>query len=415
MICAYVKIPGINQESDRIVWAVAGILSDHTKSRYGVIETIRDITRVRTLEKELLKNQEELKESYRKLAECQHQLEESELKYRTLLDNCGDGIFLVQNSRYLFINSIFSAISGYSEEDLYDLDVYKIIVPDDQTPLCSFATDSINGTDHQKRYVGKIFTKSGEIKMVEFTFCIIEYKGKPAILGRVRKITDQVDVEHALFQAKKKLQLLSLVTRHDINNKLTSLQGSLYILRNEEMSVDSHEMLEIAFRSVKAIEQAISFTKLYQDIGLYKPVWIDVSHEFFMYTDLTTAHGIDLRINLPDQLEILVDRLFSKVCYNLIENAIRHGESVTTITVSSQKTPNSLTILVTDDGAGIASEEKKKIFLRGHGRNTGMGLFLSREILKITGIELSEIGTKGMGAVFALSVPYGGYRFRTVE
>ena len=63
-----------------------------------------------------------------------------------------------------------------------------------------------------------------------------------------------------------------------------------------------------------------------------------------------------------------------------------------------------------DDGDGVAAEEKEKIFERGFGKNTGMGLFLSREILSITGITIKETGEPGMGARFEMTVPNRAWR-----
>ncbi|MCX6688670.1 MAG: ATP-binding protein, partial [Methanoregula sp.] len=64
-----------------------------------------------------------------------------------------------------------------------------------------------------------------------------------------------------------------------------------------------------------------------------------------------------------------------------------------------------------DDGVGITAEDKKKLFTRGFGKNTGLGLFLSREILAITGITITETGEPGKGARFEITVPKGEYQF----
>jgi signal transduction histidine kinase len=63
-----------------------------------------------------------------------------------------------------------------------------------------------------------------------------------------------------------------------------------------------------------------------------------------------------------------------------------------------------------DDGDGIIAEEKEKIFERGFGKNTGLGLALSREILAITGITITETGEPGKGARFEIAVPKGMWR-----
>jgi signal transduction histidine kinase len=59
---------------------------------------------------------------------------------------------------------------------------------------------------------------------------------------------------------------------------------------------------------------------------------------------------------------------------------------------------------------GIPVDEKEQIFERGSGKNTGMGLFLAREILTITGITIQETGEPGKGARFEMTVPKDAYR-----
>jgi len=58
---------------------------------------------------------------------------------------------------------------------------------------------------------------------------------------------------------------------------------------------------------------------------------------------------------------------------------------------------------------------KKKIFERKIGDRKGMGLFVVREILLITGITITETGTPGQGARFEILVPEGGFRFRKTD
>ena len=68
-----------------------------------------------------------------------------------------------------------------------------------------------------------------------------------------------------------------------------------------------------------------------------------------------------------------------------------------------------------DDGVGVAADEKEKIFDRGFGKNTGLGLFLAREILSITGITICETGQPGKGARFEMTVPKGMWRAVDVD
>jgi signal transduction histidine kinase len=103
------------------------------------------------------------------------------------------------------------------------------------------------------------------------------------------------------------------------------------------------------------------------------------------------------------------------VFYTLLENALRHGETVTTIEFSCSVLPEGLVVTYQDDGAGVQGEHKEAIFQRKYFRHTGFGLFLSRTILGITGMTIRETGTYGKGARFEILVPVGAYRFPLKE
>jgi signal transduction histidine kinase len=103
--------------------------------------------------------------------------------------------------------------------------------------------------------------------------------------------------------------------------------------------------------------------------------------------------------------------MLEKVFSNLLDNSILHGQQVTRIQVSCQKSGRDLVVVWADNGIGIAVDEKERIFERGFGKNTGLGLFLIREILTLTGITIKETGEPGKGARFEIIVPTGAYRF----
>ncbi|MDD1653268.1 MAG: HAMP domain-containing histidine kinase, partial [Methanomicrobiales archaeon] len=111
-----------------------------------------------------------------------------------------------------------------------------------------------------------------------------------------------------------------------------------------------------------------------------------------------------------DTLDIYADPLVEKIFHNLVENAIMHGQA-TRIRFSFRETPEGLLLLCEDNGTGVAPDEKDLIFNRGYGRHTGLGLFLTREILAITGLSIQETGVPGYGARFEILAPRGVFRF----
>ena len=160
----------------------------------------------------------------------------------------------------------------------------------------------------------------------------------------------------------------------------------------------------------RTIAHQIDFTRDYEDMGVKAPVWQNVNQ--IIRNVIARLPVRDIRIDAGDpDLEMLADPLLEKVFYNLIDNALRYGgEQMTAIRVTNRKDNGVLVITVDDDGNGISADDKKKLFTRGFGKNTGLGLFLSREILSITGDTITETGEPGKGARFEITVPKGTWR-----
>ena len=93
-----------------------------------------------------------------------------------------------------------------------------------------------------------------------------------------------------------------------------------------------------------------------------------------------------------------------------MDNAIRHGGRITTLRFSVEIRNGDLIIVCEDDGDGVASTDKERIFDWAFGKNTGFGLSISREILNITGITIKETGESGKGARFEIVVPPGTFK-----
>jgi len=89
---------------------------------------------------------------------------------------------------------------------------------------------------------------------------------------------------------------------------------------------------------------------------------------------------------------------------------IRDHSRITALYFSDQETDKGLIITYRDDGVGVSAEDKERLFQRGFGKHTGLGLFLSKEILSITNIAIRENGEPGKGVNFEIVVPKGRYR-----
>ncbi|UUX93277.1 sensor histidine kinase [Methanoplanus endosymbiosus] len=225
----------------------------------------------------------------------------------------------------------------------------------------------------------------------------------------VRDISDIRRYEETLRVANKKLNILSSITRHDILNQITVLLISLD-MASESVSdpEENRENLERCIKSAETISRIISFTRNYQELGVKAPVWNNLP-EIIREASLSPEFA-DLNVSVNcGNIEILADPMIINVFRNFFDNALRHGRA-SEVTISCME-KDGMVVYVEDNGPGIPSDQKEKIFGRGYGEHTGFGLFLAREILDITGSLLSETGIPGSGARFEIQIPTGAWRF----
>ena len=261
-------------------------------------------------------------------------------------------------------------------------------------------------------YEYQIIDRSGKTRWLNQRNVLVrDERGQPvAIEGIVTDITERKRMEEALRRANRKLNLLSGVTRHDIVNQLTVLQGYLTILEMKLPDPSLKKYFVEAKTAASHIFAMIQFTKEYEQVGVAVPAWVDCRRLVETAVKEVSLGTITVKNEIPAGTEIFVDPLIVRVFYNLIDNAVRYGGKITTIRFSVQESGEVPAVICEDDGDGVAADDKERIFKRGFGKNTGMGLFLAREILSITGIVIRETGAPGTGARFEMAVPNGAYR-----
>ena len=228
-------------------------------------------------------------------------------------------------------------------------------------------------------------------------------------LGSGEDVTERRHAEEALRQANAKLNLLSGITRHDILNRITVARAYIDFAGEDIEDPAVRDYLGRARSAVEEIHRQIEFTRDYQDMGVKEPVWqrpADLIRESAVELGIPAGVRVDL-----DNLEIYADPMVKKVFYNLIDNAVRHGERVTEVRFSCVKSGQDILIVCEDDGIGIPEGEKEAIFRETYKRRYGHGLILVSGILGITGMTIRETGVPGEGARFEVRVVNGGWRF----
>jgi signal transduction histidine kinase/FixJ family two-component response regulator len=335
------------------------------------------------------------------------ELEKSENRYRCVVEDQSDFIVRFQpDKKLVFANGAYRRHVSLGEDELpfgqNDLFLQNLQHLSPEHPTSTLETSWIlpDGRVEWQNWGNRaIFDEKGHV---------IEYQS----VGR--DITEQKTTEFALREALRNLGIMNSITRHDILNQLTGIFGYLEYCLHTSPDPKIRESLSKALQAAETMKAQILFTRDYQEIGNSAPRWQNMDQVFSRAVGTLNLAGIRVECGLED-LWVYADPLIEKVFFNLLENSLRHGERVSIVRVYSRESNEGLTIVYEDDGAGVPPDAKEKIFRREYFQNTGLGLYLSREILAITRMEIRETGTVGEGARFEINVPKGGYGRRVQE
>jgi PAS domain S-box-containing protein len=323
----------------------------------------------------------------------------------------------------LYVNPALVRVLGYPAGQIHGTPLLGYVAEESKATVeANMASRKVAGS--VPLYEAALKTADGSTRAVIVKEKPVLYKKTPATLLFLIDITDRKVLEDQLaaradellqlltaYQlVNRKLTLLSTITRHDIGNQLTVIKGYLGILETEQADPKLTEYCTKALAASERIVAMIQFTSEYEKIGITAPVWQDCRAVVEEAAAQAPLGPVTVKNDLPAGAEVFADPLIVKVFYNLMDNAVRYGQKITTIRFSLEEAGENVVIICEDDGDGVPAGEKERIFERGFGKNTGLGLALSREILDITGISFKETGMPGWGARFEMTVPAAASR-----
>lgn len=375
------------------VWTetIIALAYDTGKKPVGVVGVMRDITQRKQVENALM---------------------ESEEKFRSLVETTPGIIWEIDTAgTFLYISPMVREVLGYEPDALVG-ESFRGIVPEQMRPLLMRTLASMAVTSPAPLFPFEIIARhrDGRDRVMEIRPSRVTGTDGKVIgfRGVAYDTTRRKKAEEELKRANRQLNLLGSITRHDLLNKITVILGNLKMVEKMSTGTEEGEYLKKIRYSTNAIKSQIEFTRVYQNLGTHEPQWIaldSVMPRPHVPSSVTLKAGVQ-------EIEILADPMLEKVFFNLIDNSVRHGKRVTEIRVTTRPSGEDLVIVWEDNGVGIDPEDKERIFERGFGTNTGLGMFLAREILSLTSIRIKETGEPGKGARFEITVPNGAYRNR---
>ena len=362
-------------------------------------------------------------------------LRESEEKYRILVENANDAIFITQGEAIKFPNPKTEDISGYSKEELIRKPFIELIHPEDRDLILETQKKRLGGEELPSTYPFRIINKAGVPVWVQLNTVLINWEGHPANLNLIRDITQQRKLESQLQQAQKMEAIGTLAggIAHDFNNILGAIIGFGEILkyskipRDSDLQNDLDQILKAGNRAKDLVKQILAFSRQ-----------VEQEEKPLLIVPIVAETLKLLRATLPTTIEIIegiektnatiigdpsqINQIIMNLCTNAAHAMQASGGvlevNLEEVEIDSRRSKIRLNLspgpyvrlTVSDTGHGISPEIIERVFdpyftTKQKGEGTGLGLAVVHGIVKSHGGEITVESQVGKGTIFNIYMP----------
>jgi PAS domain S-box-containing protein len=371
-------------------------------------------------EKQIREHAQDLKEQVDKRT---RELAESEAQYRVLVEDINDGYFVNQDGTIVFANKAFCDLHDYSVAEVIGRPYIDFIATESRGEVKKLYEKRVEIGYAQDLYVYSRRTRDGRALPTENKVKLIVYRGKAAVAGICRDITERIEMEKKVRESESLAHIGQLTTSlaHEIRNPLSSVKMNIQILLKKlEFSGNDKRRMEIMTGEISRLERILS-----EMLDFAKPLRLNlkpasVRRVITSCLEIMTVRfqekGIEVRRKFSRSIpNILVDQdKIEQAIINVLQNSIdavpAHGWIGITTRYAPQSTPH-IEITIDDNGPGISQEDLPYVFdpfFSNKKKGTGLGLWNVKKVIEAHGGSVG-ITTKRTGGVhLSMAIPVGG-------
>jgi PAS domain S-box-containing protein len=348
----------------------------------------------------------------------------SEERFSHLTNTSTDVIYVTdENGRIVFLNEAFVRTLGYVRENCMGRSLSKLLeeIATDN-PINQHALQDLAATAEDRVSLQiEVLTRQGDKRTLEIRRTWIKQGGTlKGSQGIIRDVTEH----RALLQQLVACERLAATGRlaagiaHEINNPLQAMSSQLSTLRKKLLSgEDASGNLDLLQEGVERIRQTVrNLLDLYRGPApAHVPVNLnEIAQKIagIVRRELTD-HDVQLTLNLAVELPSVMGSPpeLQQVLLNLVLNAVEAMPQGGDLTIATRATQQSIELLVKDSGVGISPEHLPQIFepfftFKPSGTGTGLGLYLSKNIMDLHQGRILVESEKDKGSIFTLSFPH---------
>jgi len=413
-------------------------LKNRTGEVIGSVGVSRDITESKRIQEELKKHRDHLEE---RVEERTRALQESEEKYRSILENIQEGYFECDLSGDLtFVNQSLAQISGYAPEELIGMNNREYTTAKTAKRMYTIFNRVYDTGEPGEIDDYEILRKDGERRILELSVNLMRDPENHPIgfRGMVRDVTDRLEAEkerqqlEKQFQQAQKMEAIGTLAggiAHDFNNLLMGIQGRISLMSMDTDSLHPH------YEHIQGIGTYVkSATELTQQLlgiargGKFEVQSVDLNRLVREQNQMFGRTRKEIHIHErfqedlwyveadPGQIKQMLLNIYVNAWHAMpgggdlfvqTENVVIEEKD---LPIQQAKPGKYCKISVTDTGVGMDEATRERIFdpfftTRELGRGTGLGLASVYGVIKNHGGFIEVFSEKDHGATFDIYLP----------
>jgi len=367
------------------------------------------------------------------LKKAEATLRESREKFRQVIEQSNDGIYVLQGDRFVFINPRFSEITGYELKEISSKGFHfrRLVADEGMEVLKRRDAMRAKGDIPPSRFVFKGRKKDGTLVDLEVSVTTVDWEGASAVLGVIHDVTAQIqaqkDIEKALAKARQQERVKSLFLAnmsHEIRTPLNAILGftelveecTKNLLRDEEKSFFD-TIRHSGKRLMHTVHEILDLSQIEAGVVEYNPKILDLSelvgtiyHEFSPEAEIKGL-GFTYENTATDAIISADEASLVTAISNLIDNAIKYTDKGQ-VSISLKEKDGILVLRIEDTGIGMTKGYMRQMFdafsqeSMGYTKRyqgLGLGLAITKRCLDMNDVKIATKSRKGVGTTFSLT------------
>lgn len=358
-------------------------------------------------------------------------LHRSEERYRAMVEHTGEGLLVVQDGRFVFVNDRAAQLVHMTKDDLLREGYLHMIHPDDRALVDARRRKRLAGEEVPSRYEIRIIWPTGEVRWLDLGVTIVPWDGAMATLTFCSDITERIQAEQEMRATQEQQRELNALrsrfvamTSHEFRTPLATILSSAELLTHygERMPpAEKASVLQTIEGSVHRMTRMLDRVLLLGQVDAHMLEFHPQMLDLYALCQSVVHDACTQHADSPCQIELQVDpavqtgrydeKLLRHIFSNLLSNALKYSPQGGNVVLAVRESDGRTVFEVTDSGIGIPTDEISHLFESFHRasnvgniQGTGLGLAIVKNSVARHGGDIAVRSEIGRGTTFVVTI-----------